>query len=312
MAQSNPSPLPPQSGARYQQTSDSTSSKPQSSRQSCDKDVLLARGYIVRHSLGHGSYSKVKLGISQKEVNARYAIKIIDRRRAPQDYQRNFLPRELAIVRTLRHPHIIETYDVFEQNNKIYMILQYAQEGDVLEYVRFRSQGSVGEPMAKRWIMQTCHALMYMHARGIVHRDVKCENLLLSVGRNIKLSDFGFVREFHGHDLSRTFCGSAAYAAPEIIRSVPYNPFLTDVWALGVVLFIIATGLMPFGDDVKNVSRILRIQLAGVQFPRAPRHRISPDCQRLIQCMLEIDPGRRFTIQAVLGDRWLATTSSTT
>lgn len=308
MAQSTP----PNNGTRNQHSRDGNRTLQTPYRHSCDREVLSARGYLIRQSLGHGSYSKVKLGISQKEVNARFAIKIIDRRRAPQDYQQNFLPRELAIVRTLRHPHIIETYDVFEQNNKIYMILEYAREGDVLDYVRFRSQGSVGEPMAKRWLIQVCHALMYMHARSIAHRDIKCENLLLSAGMNIKVSDFGFVRQFQGNDLSRTFCGSAAYAAPEIIRSIPYNPFHTDVWALGVVLFIIATGLMPFGDDVKNVSKILRVQLAGVQFPRTPHHRTSPDCQRLILGMLEVDPARRFTLQTVLGDRWLATTSSST
>ncbi|KAJ8045422.1 Testis-specific serine/threonine-protein kinase 2 [Holothuria leucospilota] len=311
MAQANPStptnvPTPP--GVRYHRTSTDRNSG-QCDRHSCDKEVLCAKGYVIRESLGHGSYSKVKLAVLKSNVGARFAIKIIDRRRAPQDYQKNFLPRELATVRTLRHPYIIETYDVFEQNNKVYMILEYAQEGDVLDYVRFRSQGFVGEALAKRWVAQTAHALMYMHARSIAHRDVKCENLLLSTGKNIKLSDFGFVRHVSGNELSHTYCGSAAYAAPEIIRSTPYNPFLTDVWALGVVLFIISTGLMPFGEDVKDVSRILQIQLAGIQFPTAPRHRVSTDCQLLIRGMLAVNARQRFTLPQILSDKWLSKTS---
>ncbi|XP_072172963.1 testis-specific serine/threonine-protein kinase 3-like [Diadema setosum] len=267
-----------------------------------DNAVMLSRGYCLAHKLGSGSYSKVRMAV-MTSTKKRVAVKIIDRKRAPRDYQRNFLPRELALARHLRHPNVLRTHDWFEQNGKVYMILEFAESGDVLEYIRLVTRGPVPERLARTWGMQTARALFYMHGMGLVHRDVKCENLLLDTRFNIKLSDFGFVRRVGKGDLSDTFCGSAAYAAPEIIRSVMYNPFKSDVWALGVVLYILVSGVMPFGDDVTNIRKILQSQCAGVHFGMGGG--VREECRELIRGMLTISPADRMDLGNVLESEWL-------
>ncbi len=276
-----------------------------------DQQIVNAHGYFLGERLGSGSYSKVRLGIFKHRFN-KVAIKIIDRSRAPADYQRDFLPRELSLVKTLKHPHIVETYDWFEANNKIYMIMEYAQRGDVLEYVRCKSSGPVQEHLSRKWTLQTASALMYLHTNNIAHRDVKCENLLLDEKKNIKLSDFGFVRIMRPGELSNTYCGSAAYASPQIIRSESYDPFLSDVWALGVVVYILVTGYMPFGDDVRNIAKILESQTKGVMFPPAKPGRltVSEECKDMIRGTLRVEPDMRLDICGILRHKWLQNASS--
>ncbi|XP_071484126.1 testis-specific serine/threonine-protein kinase 3-like [Diadema antillarum] len=270
-----------------------------------DNAVMLSRGYCLAHKLGSGSYSKVRMAV-MTSTKKRVAVKIIDRKRAPRDYQRNFLPRELALVRHLRHPNVLRTHDWFEQSGKVYMILEFAESGDVLEYIRLVTRGPVPERLARTWGMQTARALFYMHGMGVAHRDVKCENLLLDTRFNIKLSDFGFVRRVETGDLSDTFCGSAAYAAPEIIRSMMYNPFKSDVWALGVVLYILVSGVMPFGDDVTNIRKILQSQCAGVRFDgKGMGGGVREECRELIRGMLTISPADRMDLGNVLESEWL-------
>ncbi|XP_072030340.1 testis-specific serine/threonine-protein kinase 6-like [Amphiura filiformis] len=291
----------------------STSSKlPASGDGPTDQQVMNAHGYYLGERLGSGSYSKVRLGIYKRNFN-KVAVKIIDRLRAPVDYQRDFLPRELSLVKTLKNPHIVETYDWFEANNKIYMIMELAKRGDVLEYVRCKSKGPVPEQLSRKWTLQTAGALTYLHCNNIAHRDVKCENLLLDGNKNIKLSDFGFVRIMapSGSELSNTYCGSAAYASPQIIRSEAYNPYLSDVWALGVVIYILVTGYMPFGDDVRNISKILDSQKKGVMFPPAKPGRvvISEECKDLVRATLRVEPDMRLDMNGILRHEWLKTVS---
>lgn len=269
-----------------------------------DKQIMHTHGYFLGERLGAGSYSKVRLAIYKQNFK-RFAVKIIDRKRAPADYQRDFLPRELALVKTLKHPHIIETFHWFEEHNKIYMIMELAKRGDVLDYVRLKSKGAVQEVLARRWTTQMASALMYLHGHNIAHRDVKCENLLLDNNKNLKLSDFGFIRSVAPGEMSNTFCGSAAYASPQIIRSDAYDPFLSDVWALGVVVYIFVTGYMPFGDDVKNISKILESQKKGVMFPSSIKPPVADDCKHLIKCALTLDAGSRINMAGVLAHPWL-------
>ncbi|XP_038075906.1 testis-specific serine/threonine-protein kinase 4-like [Patiria miniata] len=267
-----------------------------------DKEIMLEHGFYLGRKIGSGSYSKVKFAVTKNQFD-KVAVKIIDRRRAPSDYQEKFLPRELHVIKFLKTVHIIRTYDWFEENQKIFQIMEFAEGGDVLEYIRTVSKGPVDELLAQKWILQTTRAIAFMHTRGIVHRDVKCENLLLDANNNIKLSDFGFCRLMNVLHLSQTYCGSAAYAAPEIIRSQPYCPFLSDVWALGVVSYIMVTGYMPFGDDVRNVAKILEAQQRGVHFPTSGPA-LSEGCKSMIRGMLTVDPGPRLDIQLALAHQW--------
>ncbi|XP_071962493.1 testis-specific serine/threonine-protein kinase 3-like [Antedon mediterranea] len=276
--------------------------------ESSNRAVLRRHGMCLGDHIGKGSYSRVRLAVVEKEMKT-VAVKIIDRRKAPNDYQQNFLPRELEIITSLNHENVVKTFKYFEENRNIYMVMEYVSGGDVLQYIQMRSKGPIREGLARRWIKQTIEGLRYLHQLHIAHRDVKCENLLLDGSGNVKITDFGFCKKMQTGDLfSETFCGSAAYAAPEIIQSIPYNPFISDMWALGVVCYVITTGTMPFGDDVKDVHKIVAAQTKPLYFARlrAP----SDDCQDVIQTMLMVNVTKRATFESILQSKWMTSQTS--
>nr|XP_002738752.1 PREDICTED: testis-specific serine/threonine-protein kinase 2-like [Saccoglossus kowalevskii] len=266
-----------------------------------DRDILRSRGLMVGESLGYGSYSKVKFAIETKTMR-KIAVKIIDRRKAPRDFLQNFLPRELDILPNLKHEGIILTYGYFEENNKIFITQELAENGDMLTYIR-GAGSALPERLAKQWILEMTEALDYLNKQCLVHRDLKCENILLDSNMHVKIGDFGFARKIGEHELSKTYCGSAAYAAPEILQSLPYSPAKSDIWALGVIMYILTCGEMPFGDDSMNVSKILHRQMDGIRFPLL--RRITPECRKLIEAMLTIDPDKRINLEGVLASAWL-------
>ncbi|KAK3611336.1 hypothetical protein CHS0354_029988 [Potamilus streckersoni] len=212
--------------------------------------VLSRRNYLVKQTLGSGSYSKVKLAYYLEGDPTKWAVKIIDRSKAPKDFQARFLPRELSIWPKLRHPNIIRMVEMFEDDHRVYMILEYAENGDVLRYIQ--KTGAIKDALARIWIRQVCDAVRYLHEQNISHRDLKLENLLLESAYNIKICDFGFVKDNCTDELSKTYCGSKSYAAPEILRGEPYDPKKADIWAIGVILYIFITGKMPFDESKGN------------------------------------------------------------
>ncbi|XP_077991378.1 testis-specific serine/threonine-protein kinase 2-like [Glandiceps talaboti] len=273
-----------------------------------DREVLRSHGLMMGENVGYGSYSKVKFAIETKTM-AKVAVKVIDRNKAPKDFLKNFLPRELDILTDLEHENIITTYGHFSFNEKVYILQEFAENGDVLSYIRMVGS-ALPERLAKQWIRETTAGLEYLHKQGITHRDLKCENLLLDYDMTVKITDFGFARFVEPDDLSKTYCGSAAYASPEILKSQPYHPMPSDIWALGVVTYILTCGEMPFGDDTTNVSKIMRRQQDGIVFPLL--RRLSPECKELLKAMLRIQPKERITAEEVLANRWLNVPASTT
>lgn len=200
-----------------------TSPKPPQPQTAFDSAAaLLAQyGYGLGEQLGKGSYAIVR-SASSKKHKRRVAIKIISKKKAPEDYLTKFLPREIQVLKRLRHSNCISLLEAIETNTRIYLIMNLAENGDLLEYIRER--GPMPDDDARRYFRQLITATDYFHSLGIVHRDLKCENLLLDINHNIVVSDFGFARgqminpETGKRRLSQTFCGSYAYAPPEILR----------------------------------------------------------------------------------------------
>lgn len=265
---------------------------------------LAKRCLEVKCQLGSGSYSKVKLACNTASTMGELvAVKIVDREKAPKDYLEHFLPRELHIWARLRHPNLVQLFDYFEVNNRMYMVLEFLNEGDALTYIQ--KNGMISEKVAKSWMLQIIEAVKYMHDRNVAHRDLKLENLLLTDHcMTVKLCDFGFVKEVGvNEDLSQTFCGSKAYAAPEILKGQAYDPKKGDVWALGVIMYILVTGKMPF-DESKGSKRIVEDQKSlRLQWNKTVR--ISPRCHQLIIQMLTWDFSERPAISKILQDEWL-------
>lgn len=187
------------------------------SKQSFNGRFLKQNGYelVDEQALGEGSYAKVKRAYSRK-LKLHVAVKIVDRKKAPNDFLTRFLPRELSIIQNLQHPHIIHVYDVMDIGDKVFVIMDLATGGDLLVYIKAR--GFVKESLSRKIFLQLLQAIKYCHINGVLHRDLKCENILLDEGNNVKITDFGFAKYFSKPELCKTFCGSAAYAAYEILK----------------------------------------------------------------------------------------------
>ena len=186
-------------------------------KEETDESIVKNRGYFLfpGHHIGKGTYAQVKKGIS-KELEQDVAIKVINQKVAPKEYCTKFLPREIKISYLCHHPNIIRCHDIFKHGSKIFMVLEYAKEGDLLQYVL--SERYIMEHLAKRMFRGILSAVRYLHFNGIVHRDLKCENILLDGGLVPKLTDFGFAKQSYAPEqFDKTFCGSAAYASFEIL-----------------------------------------------------------------------------------------------
>ena len=179
-----------------------------------DKAIMRHFGYELYETIGRGAYAKVKRGLSNR-TNTPVAIKVVDREKTPSEVRRKFLPREVNIAVTLKHENIVRCYEALKARNKIYMVLELVDNGDLLKYVMKESY--IMEDKAKGLMKAVLSAVKYLHDMKIVHRDLKLENILLDRDFNPKLSDFGFARRVDTEKLSSTFCGSAAYAPLEIL-----------------------------------------------------------------------------------------------
>ncbi|KAF5274632.1 hypothetical protein FQR65_LT04332 [Abscondita terminalis] len=263
--------------------------------------VLESHGYYLGKTIGSGSYATVRVAHSERHVG-NVAVKIVSKFTAPADYLKKFLPREIEVVKGLKHPNLIRFLQAIETTHRVYIVMEYAENGSLLDIIRRDSY--IDENRARRWFQQLVEAVDYCHERGVVHRDIKCENLLMDNGYNIKLSDFGFAR---GHlkpingqlPYSETFCGSYAYASPEILRGIPYQPQQSDIWSMGVVLYAMVFGRLPFDDA--NYNLLLKQVSSKVTFPREPK--VAPTCRTLITRILSPLKGR-IKINGIRNDSW--------
>lgn len=241
------------------------------------------------------------------------ACKVIETLKAPRDFVIKFLPREIDVLIRLNHPHMIHVHSIFQRKTKYYIFMRYGENGDLLGYIL--KNGAVSENQSRVWMRQLALGLQYIHELEIAHRDIKCENILLTANFNVKLSDFGFARYVVDDDdqpvLSETYCGSMSYAAPEILRGKPYQPKPTDLWSLGVVLFVMLNKSMPF-DDTR--MRKLYEQQMGKKYRFRSRigSMITLECKSLVKHLLEPDPGLRHNATQVLISDWIAMDSRLT
>ncbi|XP_049841096.1 serine/threonine-protein kinase SIK2-like isoform X2 [Schistocerca gregaria] len=253
--------------------------------------------YDIERTIGKGNFAVVKLArhrITKTEV----AIKIIDKSQLDAANLRKVY-REVDIMKTLDHPHIINLYQVMETKNMIYIVSEYASQGEIFDYIaRF---GRMSESAARRKFWQILSAVEYCHNKRVVHRDLKAENLLLDANMNIKIADFGFSNYFTPGETLSTWCGSPPYAAPEVFEGKRYVGPEIDIWSLGVVLYVLVCGALPFdGSSLQS----LRDRVLSGRF-RIP-YFMSSDCESLIRKMLVLDPCRRYTVEQIKRHRWMS------
>lgn len=252
--------------------------------------------YDIERTIGKGNFAVVKLAkhrITRNEV----AIKIIDKSQLDSGNLEKVY-REVEIMKRLDHPHIIRLYQVMETKNMLYIVSEYASQGEIFDYIA--RYGKMSERGARQKFWQILSAVEYCHKRGIVHRDLKAENLLMDSNMRIKIADFGFSNFFHPDELLATWCGSPPYAAPEVFEGKRYVGPEIDVWSLGVVLYVLVCGALPFDG---STLQSLRDRVLSGRF-RIPFF-MSSDCESLIRKMLVLDPHRRYTIEQIKHHRWM-------
>ncbi|KAM3862467.1 serine/threonine-protein kinase SIK1 [Diretmus argenteus] len=252
--------------------------------------------YEIIRTLGKGNFAVVKLA-RHKVTKTQVAIKIIDKTRLnPSNLEKIY--REVQIMKLLNHPHIIKLYQVMETKDMLYIVTEYAKNGEMFDYLT--SNGRVSEDEARKKFWQILTAVDYCHRHHIVHRDLKTENLLLDANMNIKLADFGFGNFYNAGELLSTWCGSPPYAAPEVFEGKEYEGPQLDIWSLGVVLYVLVCGSLPF--DGSSLPA-LRQRVTEGRF-RIPFF-MSQDCENLIRKMLVVDPAKRISVAQIKQHRWM-------
>ncbi|XP_066252779.1 testis-specific serine/threonine-protein kinase 3-like [Euwallacea similis] len=275
-----------------------------------EEKTLAVRGYRLLKKLGEGSYSYVYLtefvSNSDEKQNRYLACKVVDVSKAPKDFVKKFLPRELDILVRLNHPHIIHIHSVFQRKTKYFVFMRNAENGDLLEYVL--KKGPVSEAQARVWIRQLALAVQYLHGMDIAHRDLKCENCLITANYNLKLADFGFARfvmDSNGKQLlSNTYCGSLSYTAPEVLRGMPYYPRIADMWSCGVIIYVCINKAMPFDDT--NVKKLYEHQVSRRwKFRSKVVDSLSEEVKQLVINLLEPDTNKRWKIDHIVKSDWI-------
>ncbi|XP_014249998.1 serine/threonine-protein kinase MARK2-like isoform X4 [Cimex lectularius] len=252
--------------------------------------------YRLLKTIGKGNFAKVKLARhvpTGKEV----AIKIIDKTQLnPGSLQKLF--REVRIMKLLDHPNIVKLFQVIETEKTLYLVMEYASGGEVFDYLVLH--GRMKEKEARAKFRQIVSAVQYCHQKKIIHRDLKAENLLLDSEMNIKIADFGFSNEFTPGNKLDTFCGSPPYAAPELFQGKKYDGPEVDVWSLGVILYTLVSGSLPFdGSTLRELrERVLRGKY------RIPFY-MSTDCENLLRKFLVLNPAKRASLETIMKDKWM-------
>lgn len=276
-----------------------------------DLDKLSERGYTMGSQIGKGSYATVYLADfhpSDSMVYQLLACRVFDMDRTPAEFVKDFFMMEMEILTKIHNPHIVQVHSIVSIGPRVYIFMRYEQNGNLLQLLQ--KHGAVETERGRRWFWQMLSGLHYLHTNEIAHRDLKCENILISQSGNVKLADFGFatycVDRAGNRLLSTTFCGSTSYAAPEILSGIPHDPKPADVWSLGVVLYAMLTSSMPF-DDTLSLSDLVKEQVSRVWKKRLEKTKLvmSPGPKAVLGGVLQPDTVRRMTVAEVLAHDWL-------
>lgn len=288
------------------------------------KQKLYFGPYLLLQTLGEGEFGKVKLGLHSQKWGEEVAIKLIKRGSVDTKQRGDKVRREIEVLKAVRHPNIVRLYDVIETEKYIGIVLEYASGtcarfpaatdtlttgGELFDHIL--AHRYLKERDAARLFAQLISGVSYLHAKKIVHRDLKLENLLLSNNsRNVIITDFGFANRFSeaGSDLMATSCGSPCYAAPElVVQEGNYVGTAVDVWSCGVILYAMLSGYLPYDDDPANPEgdNINLLYKYIINTPLTFPDWITESPRHLLLSMLVPDPDKRCTLPDVQAHPWL-------
>lgn len=254
--------------------------------------------YEVGKLLGCGAFAKVYhariVGTGQS-----VAIKVISKQKVLKGNLTAHIKREISIMQRLNHPHIVRLHEVMATKTKIYFVLEFAKGGELFTKI---AKGRFTEDLSRKYFHQLISAIAYCHSRGVYHRDLKLENILLDENWNLKVTDFGLSAisdQVRPDGLLHTLCGTPAYVAPELLAKKGYKGDKLDIWSCGIVLFVLNAGYLPFNDPNLMVL-YQKIYKGDFRFPKWT----SPDLKRLLSQLLDTNPETRITIDKIIDDPW--------
>ena len=253
--------------------------------------------YDLVEFIGQGAFSHVYKGQYHNTLNY-VAVKIIPKAHVRSSGDTNRLQREVDTMAFLKHSRIVSLVDFFEDAERYYLVMDYCEGGSIFDSlkrgIRFR------EPQAATVFRQVVDAVSFCHSRGVAHRDLKPQNILVTRFPDIKVSDFGLCGYIDEKEMMNSFCGSPCYAAPECLRHTEYDGRKADIWSLGVLLYEMVTCQHPW--NVANTAQMLQQITQGSYTVPAF---VTSACSELIGEMLKVDPNERIGIEDILAHPWM-------
>ena len=252
--------------------------------------------YQIGRSIGHGAFGKVNLAL---HVLSGHIVCIKSFNKKKNVFSWNKIKNEIKIMNKLRKSNnIVKLFELFETKDHYCLVMENVVGGNLLNAIN--KMNKIPEELAKIIFKQLINTLQYIHSNNIVHRDIKPDNILLDLDNTIKLCDFGVSKIIPPGQLINDSCGTPAFIAPEILLDVPYNPYATDIWSSGVVLYAMVTGFFPFRGI--NETQLHENILSGI-YPK-PKD-LSEELLDLLNQILNINPDKRITLRKILEHPWL-------
>ncbi|XP_034377474.1 serine/threonine-protein kinase 33 [Arvicanthis niloticus] len=267
--------------------------------------------YTFGKILGQGSFGMVIEAID-KETGAKWAIKKVNKEKAGSSAVK-LLEREVNILKTVKHQHIIHLEQVFETPQKMYLVMELCEDGELKEVLD--QKGHFSENETRLIIQSLASAIAYLHNKDIVHRDLKLENIMVKssfiddnneMNLNIKVTDFGLAVQKHGsrsESMMQTTCGTPIYMAPEVINAHDYSQ-QCDIWSIGVIMYILLCGEPPFMANSEEKLFEL-IKKGELQFEDPVWDSVSDSAKNALKQLMKVDPAHRITAKELLDNQWL-------
>lgn len=262
--------------------------------------------YTMGDLLGEGAFAQVKLA-TDKETGDKFAVKII-KKHGYDPKEMEYIMREMDIMKSVSHPNVVNTMDMFDSPTHIHIVLEFMGGGELFDVIA--EAGSFSEQQAAQVTRDVIKGIQYLHMHDIVHRDIKPENVLCKTKAwplQVKLADFGlanFSVDGEINEQQQNMIGTPGYVAPEVVKREKYGPAV-DMWAVGVLLYIMLSGKMPFyGRD--DMACLRMIATGKYQMPDKEWSKISEDAISLVKGLLQLNPDKRLTANAAMQHKWLA------
>ena len=247
--------------------------------------------YAIKETIGKGAFSKVKLGIN-KMTGEKVAIKILDKKKIKMNSENKRIQRELNILKKLSHINIVKVIQIKEDMDNIYIIMDYIENN--LFYFILNNK-YLSESESSFYFYQLISGLDYIHSQGIVHRDLKPENILITKNKILKIIDFGLSNYFSKGKFLTTLCGSPSYTAPEVILGKKYDGFASDIWTIGIILYVMTCGSLPFEENDNKNNLFKKIIKCKIEYPKC----ITNNAKDLLQKILVANPDKRININEI-------------